>query len=120
MVPHSPKDKLSLVLASYRAGNVRAFCRQHGLDPTTLYDWRRELAAASLAAWKSRRRGRPSTRSRDTVESLRVQLNELAELHRALQSQADHWRLWAELAQGLVARRPPGTGLAQLLAELKA
>lgn len=112
---YSPKDKLSLVLASYQAGNVRSFCRQHDLDPTTLYDWRRELAAASLAAWKARRRGRPATRSRDTIESLRAQLKELAELHQALQHQADHWRPWGELAQGLVARCPPGAGLAQLL-----
>lgn len=119
-MPYSPKDKLSLVLASYRAGNMRSFCRQHDLDPTTLYDWRRELAAASLAAWGARRRGRPSTRSRDTVESLRAQLKKLAELHRALQDQADRWRPWAELAQGLVARCPPGAGLAQLLGRSEA
>lgn len=114
-MPYSAKDKLTLVLASYRSGNVRSFCRQHGLDPTTLYDWRSELAAASLAGWGARRRGRPSARSRDTVDSLRAQLNELAELHQALQLQADHWRPWAELALGLVARCPPGAGLAQLL-----
>lgn len=120
MVPYFPEDKLSLVLASYQAGNVRSFCRQHDLDPTTLYDWRRELAAASLAAWKARRRGRPTTRSRDTVESLRAQLKELAELHRALQWQADRWRPWAELARGLVAQRPPGAGLAQLLGRSEA
>lgn len=116
-VCYSPEDKLSLVLASYQADNVRAFCREHGLDPTTLYDWRRELAAASLVAWGGRRRGRPSTRSRETVDSLRLQLKELAELYRALQGQAERWRLWAELAQSLVERRSPGAGLTQLLAK---
>lgn len=118
-MPYSPQDKLTLVLASYRADSVRAFCRQHRLDPTTLYDWRRESATASLSAWRARRRGRPSTRSRESVDSLRLQFQELVELHQALQHQAEHWRLRAGLARSLVERTSLGAGLEQLLRAVK-
>lgn len=114
-VRYSSTEKLELVLASYRHPNVRAFCRLHGLDPTTLYDWRRELAAAALAAWGSRRPGRPSSRSRETAESLRSELDDLHHRHQALRRQAERWRLWAELASSVLERHGRRAGLTQLL-----
>jgi transposase-like protein len=81
----SPDEKLGLVLRSYRARNVRGFCRRHGVDPATLYRWRRELARLALASWSNQRVGRPPSRSRLTVETVLAQLEHLLERHAALQ-----------------------------------
>ncbi len=107
----SPGQKLELVLRSYRNRNVRAFCRRQGLDPATLYRWRRELADVALAGWSSRRPGRPSARSRLTVETLEAELGQLLERHQALQREARGWRLLASLARQVLDPADPALRL---------
>lgn len=111
----SPEDKLDLAVRSYAAPNIREFSRECGVDRTTLYTWRQELAQAALKDWQSRRLGRPSTVSQETVESLREALRELSERHRALKLEARDWQIWAEVAKGSVAREDLTLGLSRLL-----
>jgi hypothetical protein len=72
MVTYSPEDKLSFVRPPTRP----ATCVPPPARPEShhaCYDWRREWAAASLAAWKARWRVRPpharATRSSTCVPS---------------------------------------------------
>jgi len=111
----SAEDKLDLVVRSYAAPNIREFSRECGVDRTTLYTWRRELAQAALQGWRSRQLGRPSIASKETVQSLREALGELSERHQALELEARGWQLWAEVAKGSVAREKLASGLARLL-----
>lgn len=113
----APEQKLELVLRSYRSRNVRAFCRRQGVDPATLYRWRRELARVALAAWSSRRPGRPSVRSRLTVETLEAELRQLLVCHQALQREARAWRLLASLAGQMLDPADPAL---RLLAGIRA
>lgn len=115
--PHrfSPEEKLDLVVRSYTAPNIREFSRECGVDRTTLYAWRRELAQAALKEWQGRRPGRPSTASQETVESLREALRELSERHQALELEARDWQLWSEVAKGSIAREDLASGLSRLL-----
>ena len=110
----SPEDKLALVVRSYAAPNIRDFSRECGIDRTTLYAWRRELAQAALKGWQSRRPGRPSA-PQETVESLKEAISELAMRHRDLEHQTGDWQVWAEAAKGLVADGDLASGLSRLL-----
>jgi transposase-like protein len=100
-MPHSQKrrycaqDKLRLVLGSYAERNVLEFCRREGVDPSTVYAWRRELARAALDHWRSVGPGRPR---RESSVPLEVHL------------ERDN-PLWAKLARDLARRG----GLAALL-----
>lgn len=111
----SPEEKLDLVMRSYTAPNIREFSRECGVDRTTIYAWRRELARAALKGWRGRRPGRPSTASQETVQSLRGALRELSERHQALELEARDCRLWADMAKGSVAREDLASGLSRLL-----
>lgn len=111
----SPGEKLDLVLRSYRTRNIRAFCRRLGVDPTTLYRWRRELARDALASWSNRHAGRPSVGSRVTVEALQAELEQLLERHEALRREARRWQLLASLARQTVGEAPAARGLRLLL-----
>jgi transposase-like protein len=111
----SSEDKLDLVLRSYAAPNIREFSHECGLDRTTLYAWRQELAQAALKSWQDRRLGRPSTAAKETVESLREALSKLSERHRDLELQAREWQVWAEAAKGLVGGSDLASGLSRLL-----
>ena len=108
----SPGEKLELVLRSYAIRNIRSFCRRQGIDPATLYRWRRQLSRQALAGWSSRRPGRPSARSCRTVDSLQSKLEQALERQEALQREARRWRLLARLAVG---NAPGDSGLQLLL-----
>lgn len=103
----TPEEKLALVLQSHQSTNVQAFCRENGLDRTTLYAWRQELSVAALAAWRARRPGRPSSTSKDTVESLRGALQMAFDRCRFLEQEARAWRIRVELADKLAATKQP-------------
>lgn len=111
----TPEEKLELVLQSYRLRNLRVFCKLHGIDHASLYRWRREAVLAALENWRGRRPGRPSRASRETVESLREALGQLAERHAALQREARAWQLRAQLA-----RKAAECGLGRALERLLA
>jgi transposase-like protein len=115
--PHrfSPENKLDLVIRSYAASNIREFSRECGIDRTTLYFWRRELAQAALKDWKGRHPGRPSTAAQETVESLREALQKLSQRHQALELEARDWQLWADAAKRLVVGDDLASGLSRLL-----
>ncbi len=111
----SPGEKLELVLRSYTIRNIRSFCRRQGLDPATLYRWRRELSRQALTGWSSRSPGRPSTRSCRTVDSLQSKLEQALKRQEELQREARRWQLLARLA---VCDAPEDSGLRLLLSGL--
>jgi transposase-like protein len=111
---HKPQEKLDIVLRSYAATNIVIFSSENGIDRTTLYAWRRELAQAGLASWQRRRAGRPSNATRDTVESLRAALTELSARYQRLEHRTRDLQIWADAAKGLV-ERDVADGLSRLL-----
>jgi transposase-like protein len=111
---HTPQEKLDIVLRSYAATNIAAFSKECSVDRTTLYAWRRELVQAAVATWESQRPGRPSAAKRETIESLRKALCDLAERHRALEKEVGDLRVWSDAAKRLVAVDNRAAGLSRL------
>jgi transposase-like protein len=70
----TPEEKLQLVLDSYQADNVQAFCRELGIDRSYLYQLRRELQQFTLEGWGNRKVGRPCNQINDEPQELKQAL----------------------------------------------
>jgi transposase-like protein len=93
----TPEEKLQLVLDSYQADNVQAFCRERGIDRSYLYQLRREHEQFTLEGWRSRKVGRPRNETDGEPLELKQALEESRERYRELESEAAKLRVQAEM-----------------------
>lgn len=77
----TPQRKLELVRGMNQAENIKEYAEQVGLDRSYLYELRREMEQASLAAWSQKTVGRPPSQPAPDpdVVKLKAELEELDE-----------------------------------------
>jgi transposase len=66
----SPKDKLRIVLESLQSeAKLSEICRREGLNPTLVYQWRKQLMGSAEAVYTPKREAREDRR----IEKLSVE-----------------------------------------------
>lgn len=93
----TPEEKLQLVLDSYQAANVQAFCRERGIDRSYLYQLRREHEQFTLEGWGNRKVGRPRSETDEDPLALKEALAESRERCRELEDRTAQLRVQAEM-----------------------